>query len=155
MSEKYFTTSTNRMIQCVDDQDLNTYQFLREIDRNIQDLIIGFNLGVEKMSTTGDPAYLKDYTTEKGLERFKEKHINWKRKGIIKLRLLSYQFLSFTLTDDQQMIQAYTFEKWSFGYENEQQIATEGSVDGYDIRKIDGKWLIDSVTFYAPATNLG
>ncbi len=155
MNDKYLTTSTNRMIQCIDDQNLRDYQFLREIDRNIQDLIIGFNLGVEKMSTTGDPAFLKDYTTEKGLERFKEKHINWKNQGIIKLSLLSYQFLSFTLSADQQRIQSFTFEKWSFGYQNGQQIATEGSVDGYDIRKIDGKWLIDSVTFYAPAINPG
>jgi hypothetical protein len=69
--------------------------------------------------------------------------------------LVSYQFLSFTLSGDRQRIQTFTFEKWSFGYQNEQQIETQGSVDGYDIHKINGKWLIDSVTFYAPATNPG
>ena len=46
-------------------------------------------------------------------------------------------------------MEAYTFEKWVFVYENGESVPTKGSIDGYDFRLEDDGWRIEKVETFA------
>jgi hypothetical protein len=150
MPHRFHTTSTNRIIQLAGQPDQVEFQRLREIDRQLQNLILNFNLGVEGSFSAGGMQGLKDCCTAAGLVRMQEKYSNWAGQQVAALNMVSCDFLSFDLFPEQNRARVFTFEKWVFVYADGRQAPTEGSVDGYDVHLVDGQWRVDSVKFYAP-----
>ena len=150
MPQRFHTTSTNRVIALSAQPHLAEFQFLLQVNRQLQDLIMRFNLGVERAFAAGGMHGLKPCCTPAGLERMQGKYTHWTDHGIIALNLVSCDFLSFDLMDDGQRATVFTYEKWIFVYADGQQEATSGSVDGYDVHRVNDTWRVDSVTFYAP-----
>jgi hypothetical protein len=150
MPQRFHTTSTNRIIALSAQPNLAEFQFLLQANRQLQDLIMRFNLGVEGAFPAGSMHGMAACCTAGGLERMQGKYANWTDHGIITLKLVSCDFLSFDLMEDGQRAAVYTYEKWVFIYADGRQEATSGSVNGYDVHRVDGTWRVDSVTFYAP-----
>ena len=150
MPHRFHTTSTNRLVALSAQPSLPEYQFLMQVNRQLQDLILRFNLGVEGSFSAGGMHGLVACCTPDGLKRMEEKYTNWTSQQVKALNLVSCDFLSFDLSDDGQRAAIFTYEKWVFVYADSRQVATSGSVDGYDVHLADGAWRVDSVTFYAP-----
>lgn len=150
MPHRFHTTTTNRLVQLASKPDHEDFHRLFEMDRQIQNQILKFNLGVENSFTQGGIQGLQECCTPAGLERMQQKYDNWKSQQVIALNLLSCDFLSFNLTPNQERATAFTFEKWAFVYSGGKEIQTGGSVDGYELHLLHSQWLIDSVIFYAP-----
>jgi hypothetical protein len=150
MLHRFHTTSTNRIVALSPQPSLPEYQFLMQINRQLQDLILRFNLGVEGSFSADGMHGLKTCCTPDGLKRMEEKYTHWTGQQITALNLVSCDFLSFDLSDDGQRASVFTYEKWVFNYADGRQVATSDSVDGYDVHLADDAWRVDSVTFYAP-----
>lgn len=150
MPHRFHTTSTNRIVHLSSRPDLPEYQCLVQINRQLQDLILRFNLGVEGSFSAGGMQGLKSCCTPEGLERMNGKYANWTAQGVKALNLVSCDFLSFDLSEDGQRAAVFTYEKWVFLYADGRQVATSGSVDGYDVHLEGDTWRVDSVIFYAP-----
>lgn len=150
MPQRFHTTSTNRIIQLTQPSANAELDDMLEINRQIQRLIENFNLGVEGSFTAGGMQGLKNFCTPAGLARMQEKYTGWKKQSIAALNLVSCDFLSFDLNTEKDLAHVFTFEKWVFVREDGTETYTEGSVDGYEMHFSDGRWLVDSVKFYAP-----
>lgn len=153
MPHRFHITSTNRMIQLSYTADREEFSKLYKIDQQIQELILKFNLGVERMFSDGSTQGLTDCCTSAGLARMQVKFNNWTNQKIKALNLVSCDFLSFDLAMENGRATAFTFEKWIFVYTAGKEVPTTGSVDGYDIHLVNGLWRVDSVKFYAPMTD--
>ena len=153
MLNRFNTTSTNLMVELAARNQHDEFKHLLDIHTHLQILITGFNLGVERMFIENTADGMAEFCTEAGVQRFHEKYANWKNEQVAALTLVSCDFLSFNLSEDQNHAQVFTYEKWIFTYNDGRKVHTEGSVDGYDVHKNSNGWRVDSVKFYAPEAN--
>ncbi|MCE5209731.1 MAG: hypothetical protein LLG42_15675 [Chloroflexi bacterium] len=147
MPPQFPINSTNQLVQSAK-SDQHT---LFEIGRQIQALLQKFNLSVQGSFSAGGVQGLEQLTTASGYEIMQKKYSNWINRQVVALNLASCEFLSFNLTADQNHAKAFTFEKWVFVYADGKTVPTAGSVDGYDLRQVDGQWRVDSARTYAEA----
>ncbi len=149
MPHRFPTTSTNRLVQSAREDTTADHQTLFDTDQEIQTLLQKFNQGVEGSFSAGGMQGMIEYTTTAGFARMQEKYALWTNQQVTALNLVSCEFLSFDLSADQKHAKAYTFEKWVFVYADGKEVPTAGSVDGYDLHQIDGRWRVDSARTYA------
>ena len=152
MPHRFRTTTTNLLAE--DPGNLELHE-LAETDRSLKSLLLNFNLAVEASFKAGGMEAMAAWCTPAGVERMKGKYANWRKQQISALNLVRCDFLSFDLVEDGQRAQVFTYEKWVFVYEDGREVATSGSVDGYDIHLTADGWRVDSVTFYAPNVEPG
>ncbi|HPH95839.1 MAG TPA: hypothetical protein PKW33_10580 [Anaerolineaceae bacterium] len=155
MPQRFHTTSTNELAHLAGQTVPPEAKPLVEADCRIQNLILRFNLGIEKAFVAGGMLDLRDCCTQVGLERMEAKYKGWRAQKISALNLVSCDFLSFDLTPDGTKARVFTFEKWIFTYEDGRKVPTAGSVDCYEVHRVQDRWRVDSVTFYAPQENPG
>lgn len=120
-----------------------------KLDDEIQKTIQLFNNGVQNSFKAGGVDGLKPYTTASGFERMQGRYSAWRERKIAELNLVSCQFLAFNVLPGGKQMEAYTFEKWVFVYENGESVPTRGSIDGYDFRLEDDGWRIEKVETFA------
>ena len=120
-----------------------------KLDDEIQKTIQLFNNNVENSFKVGGIDGVKPYTTASGFERMHGRFAAWRERKIAELNLVSCQFLAFNILPGGRQMEAYTFEKWVFVYENGESVPTKGSIDGYDFRLEDDGWRIEKVETFA------
>lgn len=113
------------------------------VDRAIQ----VFNLGVQAMFPEGSAEGMSRYCTAAWQTQMASKYSHWRSQGVGALELAECRFLAADLLESDAAL-AFTYEHWNFCYEDGTIHRTSGAVDGYQLLKRDGLWLVNEVVFY-------
>jgi hypothetical protein len=117
---------------------------------SIWNLIEHFNCAVEAAFEVGNLNALKPLCTTAGWALMQRKFDKWRTvHHITALNLVSCNFLTLDLDPTRpDLAHAFTYEKWSYCYEDGSQTPPQASVDRYQLYFENAAWKVVSVESY-------